>query len=152
VTDQYGNGVPGQTVAVASDDSRTIAAPHDNGDGSYTVDVTSSRVAGVYDVTATSGAALTSVPAKLTEKPGPAAVLKLVLAPDEITADGVDATTAKVTVKDRYGNGVPQVALRYSTTGTQDFGTTVDNGDGTYSTPVRAGIVAGDYDITVAGA
>jgi adhesin/invasin len=151
VTDQFGNGVKGRAVEVASDDGRAIAAPHDNGDGTYSVDVTSSRVAGVYDLTATSGA-LPSVPAKLTQKPGPAAVLKLVLAPDEITADGDDATTAKVTVKDQYGNGVPQVALTYSTTGTQDFGTTVDNGDGTYSTPVRAGIVAGDYHITVAGA
>jgi adhesin/invasin len=142
----------GQTVVFSSSDGGIRFGPTiDNLNGTYTAMLTSSRVAGVATVTATtsSGANKASGQTTLAETPGPASSMALSVAPPSITANGTSYATATVTVADGNGNPIPTDAVTFSSSdpGQQIVGT-ANNGGGTYSALIRSSTTPGQVVIT----
>jgi len=68
VTDDFGNGVPGEVVTFSSTDpGQVFGAVTDGGDGTYSATVTSSTTAGVATITGTDTSADLSATAALTQ-------------------------------------------------------------------------------------
>jgi hypothetical protein len=153
LADPGGDPVPGDHVALSSTDPGVeIGAVTDHGDGTYTAPITSSTLAGAPTITATDTWADPDVSAAavLTQAPGPAAHLALVLQPASIPADGASTTTATATVTDANGNPVPDDQVAFSSTAAaQRIGPTRDHGDGTYTAPITSSTAAGTAAITV---
>jgi len=149
VTDTNGNPVSGEAVAFSSTGSQSFDSVTDNGDGSYTATVKSSTKAGTSTITAQDGSL--SGGATLTQTPGPAAEVKVSLAPASITADGKASSKATATVSDANGNQEPKGGdtVKFSSSdGAQQIGTPQDNGDGSYTATVKSSTKAGDSTIT----
>ena len=126
-----------------------------HGDGTYSATLTASTTAGVEKITATATRARKSGEANLTETPGAAAIVTVVLNPLTITADGADSTTATVTVKDASGNLVKNETVTLSTDGdttADDAGATTNNGDGTYTGTIISSTTAGQDIVTATAA
>lgn len=152
VTDAGGNPVPGDRLVFGSTDpGERFGEVVDHGDGTYSVPVTASTLAGEQTITATDTWADPDVSgtAALTQLPGPATQVSLVLQPAAIAADGASTTTATATVVDANGNPVAgeQIAFASSDAGEQ-IGAVSDHGDGTYSTLVRSSTAIGPATIT----
>ena len=146
VTDANGNTISGESVKLTTDGGQGIGAVSDNGDGSYTAEVTSTKTAGKSKLTATDGSVTGD--ATLTQTPGPVASVALKLEPASITADGNSHTTAKATVEDVNGNRVTGDPVKLTTDGGQTIGTITDNGDGTYTADVTSTKTAGTSKLT----
>jgi adhesin/invasin len=164
VTDQHHNGVPGQTLGVSSavDGGGTAgitSAVADNGDGTYTITLTSGRKADVETVTVTDsaiGGGTTATPATtasatITQVNGPAANVAVALTPNStVTANNTDQRTVIVTVTDANGNPVANEPLTLAAGGAATLAkTSLTTGpDGTASTLVTASKTAGKESIT----
>ena len=164
VTDANHNGVPGQTLGVSSTvngggTAGITSAVADNGDGTYTVTLTSGKKADVETVSVTDaaiGGGSTATPATpasatVTQVAGPAANVAVVLtANSTVTANGSDQRTVTVTVTDANGNPVAgdPVTLAASGAGTLARTALTTAADGTASTLVTASTKAGHESIT----
>src|SRR2546422_5812589 len=103
--------------------------------------ITASTTAGDETITGHDG--LITGPATLHEHAGAAAHLSVSLTPDTITADGSSTSTATATVTDAFSNPVSGDTVTFSTSGDVTFGSTTDNGDGTYSATITSSTTAG---------
>lgn len=152
VTDAGGNPVPGDFLEFTSTDpGEHFGAIRDNGDGTYTVPITASTLAGQQSITATDTWASpdVSATATLTQAPGPAAQLAVVVTPGSLLADGTSTATVTATVTDASGNPVPgdQVGFLSSDPG-QKVGPVSDHGDGAYSATITASTTVGTATLT----
>jgi len=151
VSDANGNQelAGGDTVKFSSTDGaqQIDAAAHDNGDGSYSAKVVSSKKAGDSTITATDGSLSDS--ATLTQTAGPATTVGVVLSPTSIVADGSTTSKATATVTDANGNSVAGDTIKFiSSDGAQQAGSTTDEGNGTYVATITSSKKAGDSTIT----
>ncbi|MHC9002364.1 invasin domain 3-containing protein [Enterobacter adelaidei] len=152
--DRNDNPVSGQTVAFASSlTNSAVGNVRDNGDGTYTAQLTGTT-AGTANITVTVGGSafgVTAVAVTLTADAGnlDAARSSLAAAPATIVADGTTASTVTLSLKDRNDNPVSgqTVAFASSLTGST-VGNVTDNGDGTYTAQLT-GTTAGTANITV---
>lgn len=164
VVDRNQNGVPGQTLGVTSavnggGTPGITSAVKDDGDGSYTITLTSGRHADVETVTVTDpaiGAGATATPqttasATITEVAGQAANIAVALTPDStVTANATDQRTVTVTVTDANGNPVAGAPVTLAASGAATLATTnlTTAADGTASTLVTSSKTAGKETIT----
>ncbi|MGB0119871.1 MAG: invasin domain 3-containing protein [Solirubrobacterales bacterium] len=155
VTDQYGNPVPDEQVALSSDGGQQIGVVTDNADGTYTGEITTTTITGQSVITATdgSGGDAISGTATLTQTALPAKTIALTLNPSSLPADGKSTTTATAVVKDAFGNDVSGAEVNFSGDGGQPIGAVSEGAPGTYSATITAGSSAGPSQIsaTVAG-
>ncbi|HVS44493.1 MAG TPA: invasin domain 3-containing protein [Candidatus Dormibacteraeota bacterium] len=164
VTDRNHNGVPGQTLGVTSavnggGTAGITSAVADNGDGTYTITLTSGRKADVETVTVTDpaiGGGTTATPtttasATVTQVAGPAAIVGVALTPNStVTANDSDQRTVTVTVTDANGNPVAGAPISLAASGAATLAKTslTTGSDGTASTLVTASKIAGKETIT----
>ena len=152
LSDAEGHPIVGDQVEFTSTDSgQGIGAVTNNGDGTYTVQITASTALGTATITASdiSGGASASATKTLTQTVGPAAVGSLSLAPTSIAADGFSTTTATATLTDAGGHPISGDAVAFSSTDpSQQIGTVTDHGNGTYSAVVTASTTVGTAAIT----
>src|SRR5207249_4071052 len=146
VTDAFSNPVSGDTVTFTTNGDVTFGSTTDNGDGPSPPDALPTSTAGDETITGHDG--LITGTATLHEHAGAAAHLSLSLTPDTITANGVATSTATATVTDAHSNPVAGETITFSTSGDVTFGSTTDNGDGTYSATITSSTTAGDETIT----
>ncbi len=148
VTDVNGNQEPtgGDPVSISSDGGQAVTTPTDNGDGTYSAEVTSTTKAGESKITATDKSM--SADARLTQTAGPATKVSLTLAPGSVVANGTSASKARATVTDANDNRVSGDSVAIASDGHQHVGSVLDNGDGTYSATVTSTTKAGDSKIT----
>ncbi|MFT3698765.1 MAG: Ig-like domain-containing protein [Kofleriaceae bacterium] len=157
VYDQFGNNVPNATVtysAPATGATSTLSASsvQTADDGTATVSATASSVSGSYPVYATTGA-LAPAEFDLNNLAGPAQTITVVAgAHQNTTVHAAFATSLSAIVRDQYGNPVPAAQVTFTapvsgasaSLGTPSSATAAD---GTVSTSVTAGNVAGNYNI-----
>src|SRR5207249_3294927 len=124
----------------------TVGSTADNGDGTYSATITSSTTAGDESITGHDGG-ITGT-ATLHEHAGAAAHLSLSLTTATDPPDGDATATATATVTDAFSNPVSGDTVTFSTSGDVTFGSTTDNGDGTYSATFTSSTTAGDETIT----
>ena len=164
VTDRNHNGVPGQTLGVTSTvngggTAGITSAVADNGDGTYTVTLTSGRHADVETVTVTDAAIgagssatpATTASATITQVAGPAANVAVALTPNStVTANATDQRTVTVTITDANGNPVSGAPVTLATSGAASFASSglTTAADGTASTLVTSSKTAGKETIT----
>ncbi|PKH23636.1 hypothetical protein CIG19_09400 [Enterobacterales bacterium CwR94] len=152
--DKNDNPVPGQKVVFSSSLTGTTASPaQDNGDGTYTANLTGTK-AGAADITVSVGGNPFAVTGKTVTLTADAANLDaakstLDAAPTTLVADGTAAATLTLTLKDINENPVPGQAVVFDSSLS---GTTAsaarENGDGTYTASLT-GTKAGVANITV---
>jgi Invasin, domain 3/Bacterial Ig-like domain (group 3)/Bacterial Ig-like domain (group 1) len=151
VSDAEGHPVAGETVGFSSSGAQTFGSVSDHHDGSYTVTITSSTIAGQDAITATDTSVTPSASgqATLTQVPGPATNVAVQVSPPSIIANGTSTSTIKATVTDAAGN--PRTADNV-VFGSSDPGETisapVNNQDGTYTAQVRSSTTVGQATIT----
>ncbi|UUR73847.1 invasin domain 3-containing protein [Enterobacter asburiae] len=151
--DTNGNAVSGQTVSFNSSlTGSTTGDVTDNGNGTYTANLTGTA-AGVTSVTATVGGNAFGVsPASVTLTADAnnlsTTLSTLAAAPATITADGSSASVITLTLKDTNGNAVSgqTVSFNSSLTGSTT-GDVTDNGNGTYTANLT-GTAAGVTSVT----
>lgn len=145
--DDYGNALDaGGDQVVFNTTAGILGNTVDNGDGSYSVLLWSSTLAGRAVISArVNGTSLTASTA-VEFIPGPASATASLLRTDRgaLTADGVDTTTVTVQLMDAFGNAITaggdDVTMR-SSTGV--LGPITDHGDGTYTAELTAGTTSG---------
>ncbi|MDQ6820163.1 MAG: Ig-like domain-containing protein [Actinomycetota bacterium] len=154
VTDSAGHGIPGETVQFMSADSGdSISGTTDNGDGTYTAIITSSTTVGTPTITARDQSAGLSSHQTLTQTIGAPAHIALSIAPSSILADGHSTSTAKATVTDAAGHGVPGATITFSSTDTgETISATTYNGNGIYTATITSSTTIGTPTITVSDA
>jgi hypothetical protein len=144
--------LPGQTVAFSSSDRSVQFGPAtDNLDGTYTATLTGSTAVGTPTITATSQWAgqTASGEATLTQTPGPAKNISLILTPRSIIADGSSFAIATATVADAHGNPVPMDTVVFSSSDPDErVVESGNNGNGTYSAVIRSSTMPGLVAIT----
>lgn len=122
-------------VVTLTTSAGTLSAVTNNGDGTYTAQLTSTTLAQNATVSFAVDDSAGSATAGVTFEPGPVdlATSTIAAVPTSITADGVSTSAVTVSLRDAAGNlrvGAETVEI-LSTLGT--VGATTDNGDGTYS-------------------
>ncbi len=123
----------------------------DNGDGTYTTQVTASTSAGAKTITATDALPNPGIAGftVLTQIPGAPAHVSVSMQPSAIPANGASASTATATVIDAHGNPIAGRELEFASTDPdQQIGQVVDNGDGTYTVPITSSTVVGTAEVT----
>jgi adhesin/invasin len=145
-TDSGGRPVTDLTPTFTTNGDVTFGPITNNHDGSYSTTITASKTADTETITA--GGDSKTGTASLTENPGPAATVAVVLTPSSIPADGASHSAAKATVKDANNNLVPTETVGFTTSGDVTFGTVTNNGDGTYSSQITASTTADTETIT----
>jgi spore coat protein CotH len=154
VRDAGGNPVPGEQLTFSSSDSAVHFDPvDDNGDGTYSVQVTASTSAGSKTIVAADA----SVPGlegstTLTQRPGPASEMTLVMQPSSIVADGAAATLAKATVRDANGNLISGEPITFSSSDPNQGIAAQSPSGGTYYARITASTSAGQKTITAGDA
>jgi gliding motility-associated-like protein len=149
--------VNGNNITAGGDDidlvatQGTLATVVDNGDGTYTVILTSSTNTGVATVTGTlNGVAITDN-AVINFNPGPASVATTLITASvsSLTADGTSTSTVTIQAKDAQGNnlttGGDNITLS-TTAGT--LTNVIDHADGTYTATLTSSTTAGVAIIT----
>src|SRR5471030_1249407 len=151
--DVNNNAVSGQAVTFTSSlGGSNVGSVQDNGDGTYTAQLTG-VTAGTAAITANIGGstfAVAAVNVTLTADSGnlSAANSTITAAPATIVANGTNASTVTLSLKDVNNNAVSGQAVTFSSSlGGSSVGTVKDNGDGTYSAPLT-GTTAGTATIT----
>jgi adhesin/invasin len=151
VTDQNGNPVSGEHLAFASDSGQSIGSVTDNGDGTYSATVTSTKTAGTSLITATDEA-LAGHPAgqaQLTQTAGAPAHLMLALTPSSIPAGGASTTVATIAVTDANSNPVLGAKVSLTSSGSQRIGSvTSTQALGAYVATIASTDVAGRSTLT----
>ncbi|EOY5726390.1 invasin domain 3-containing protein, partial [Enterobacter cloacae] len=150
--DANNNLVPGQTVAFLSSlTGSTVSTATDNNNGTYTATLTGTK-SGTAAITATVGGSAFAVNAtSVTLNPGVPVVANstLTAAPAGITADGTDAATLTLTLKDTNNNPVPgQTVAFLSSLSNSAAGPVTDNHDGSYTASLT-GTTSGTTTVTV---
>jgi adhesin/invasin len=151
VKDANGNPVPNFAVNWANDKGTLSAGSsntNENGEATVTLKHT---VAEAARVTATAGSS-GSISAPVVNFKGDggnlsAANSAMAATPDTILANGVEASTLQLALKDGNNNPVMGQAVTFSSSLGGSFGTVTDNGDGTYSAPFTS-TTAGAASIT----
>jgi len=154
VRDRLGNPMPNQTVALSVSPAQgrfedlngnPITQVSTGTTGTVEVIYRSGTRAGSVTLTASVGAI--SGQAVITLVPGSPATIELVATPTTAPADGATEVRITATVKDAYGNAVPNVQVQFTSTPTLTItptvATTNDTGQATVS--VIAPRVAGSY-------
>jgi adhesin/invasin len=154
VRDRLGNPMPNQTVALSVSPAQgrfedlngnPITQVSTGTTGTAEVIYRSGTRAGSVTLTASVGAI--SGQAVITLIPGSPATIELVATPTTAPADGATEVRITATVKDAYGNAVPNVQVQFTSTPTLTItptvATTNDTGQATVS--VIAPRVAGSY-------
>jgi Invasin, domain 3/PASTA domain len=145
VTDQSGAPVSGDTVAIKSSDPAEKVGPvTDAGGGHYTGTITASKTVGTATITATdlSDAAQPSASATLTQS---APAITVSLSPGSLFTSVSGLVTVKLTGV--QGEKLPGQAVSIATSGDATSGRVRDNGDGTYTTGITAGLAVGTATI-----
>jgi adhesin/invasin len=158
VTDSGDAGVTGDTVTFSSPDDPDIGFSNpatDNGDGTYTITVTSSTHAGTPTIRATDNTAGNDLTADttLTQTPGAASHITLQLSRPSIIADGSDTSTATATVTDAHGNPVSGESVSFSSTDAGDqfsASPVTTDASGNASTTITSSTTVGTPTITAA--
>ncbi len=151
VTDGNGHPVAGQEVTwkitYADGSTKTLTGVSD-ANGNISQDITST-VAGPATVEITTGDQTKSTSITFTPVTADTGHSSLVVSPPGIVADGIDASTITLTLKDKDGHPVTgqKIDLSSSLAGTT-LSNIRDNGDGTY-TATLTGTATGIADITV---
>lgn len=148
VTDQYGNHVTGDHVEIETSGGPTATTPSLQGNGTFTSELTASRVPGEYTITATDATAGISETATLTQTKLPAAHITLTIKPAGVLADPTETAVAVATVTDELGQPVKGEAVIFESPYTEGVKPPVDNGDGTYTWQVPVTAIPGEYKIT----
>ncbi|MGC6062014.1 invasin domain 3-containing protein, partial [Enterobacter kobei] len=144
--------IAGEDVAftVSGVQGTTLSAVKDNGDGTYTAELSGTQV-GVATISAyANGVTLSTLSAKVTlGKEIVGTVYSLSALPANIAADGIEASILTLTIHDKNGKPVSgqTVAFRVSGLNETTLGNVKDNNDGTYSAELR-GTQAGEALIT----
>ena len=148
VTDQNGNAITGDPVAITADGGQQVSAvTAGSTPGTYRATITSTTTAGRSTVTATDGPA--SGTAALTETAGPATRVALKLSPASIVADGRSTSTVTATVSDANGNPVSGDTLTIGSAGSQQVSSvTAGSTPGTYQATITSTTAAGQATIT----
>jgi hypothetical protein len=146
--DQYGNKVTGDQIEIDTAGGPTATTPTLQGNGTFTTELTASRVPGVYAITATDATAGISESANLTQTKLPAASIDLSLKPASVVADPSSTAVAVATVRDELGQPVSGEDVEFESPYTAGVQPPVDNGDGTYAWQVPVTAVPGEYEIT----
>ena len=156
VTDADSAGVAGDTVTFSSPDDPDIAFSNpatDNGDGTYTITITSSTHAGTPTIRATDNTGGNDLTADttLTQTPGQAANVTLNLVPASIHADGTSTSTATANVTDAHDNPVPGESVSFSSSDAGDqFSVTpaITDASGNATTTITSSTTVGAPTIT----
>ncbi|MDX6601016.1 MAG: hypothetical protein QOF13_218 [Solirubrobacterales bacterium] len=152
VTGADGKLIPGDRLGFSSTDPGiSFDEVVDNGDGTYTVQITSSTTAGAQTITATDTWPNPDIAKSvvLTQTAGAAAHVSLALQPPSIFADGISTSTATATVTDVHGNPITGEQLEFASTDpSEQIGQVLDNGDGTYAAQITSSTAVGTATIT----
>ena len=153
LTDAHGNAIDGRLLRVTSSDpGMTTGLLIGQGNGTYTLDVRSSTVAGWATLTVFEGADPGRLLAMLAleQVAGPVAEVTATLDTSTLVADGASRTQLRIRAADEHGNGVAGVAFAADSgaAGVQ-IGRLQDHRDGNYTVEVTSSTVAGDAVITV---
>ena len=162
VNDQYGNPVPGVTVAFTAPDAGTtaeLAAPSltTGASGKVSTGATAGTVSGAYLVTASASSVAAPVQFSLVNLPSaPEALLVKSGASGQSTRVG-DAYAAPLaaSVLDHYGNAVPGVGVTFACPATEptctlDAGASTSDAAGEVAVHATAGTRPGTYQVTAA--
>ncbi len=150
--DQYGNNlISGGSAIVLATTLGALGDVADNGDGTYTATLTAGNQVGNATITGTlNGAAITDNATVAMQAAAAAAATTTITAdPIAITADGQSTSTITVQAKDANGNNLAaggDAVVLATTLGV--LGAVADNGDGTYTATLTAGVVAGTATVT----
>jgi adhesin/invasin len=145
VADADGLVVFGQDVQITASGGQSVSGVTDNGDGTYSAEITPTTDLGEFTVTATLGDLFDD--ATFTQRPGAPASIDLKLRPSSLPADGVSKTTATATLYDAAGHPVPGETVTFESDADQTVGDATDNGDGTYTAEITATDSRGDTTI-----
>ena len=149
VADGGGNGVPGQTITLGRTATGAVIDPmSDNGDGTYTFMVHSSKVAQAETLTAGDASYHLTATASLSEIAGAPATVTVTPNPASMTADGHATKVFTATVSDVNGNPVSGQSVHFASSGHSTFGTVTAGANGTYTATATAGTVAGAETVT----
>jgi Invasin, domain 3 len=148
VKDQYGNKITGDEVEIDTAGGPSATTPALQGNGTFTSELTASRVPGEYTITATDTTAGIFESTTLTQTTLPATNVELTLEPASVIADPLEKATAVATVTDALGQPVSGDEVAFESPYTEGVQPPVDNGDGTYSWTVPVTAVPGEYEIT----
>jgi hypothetical protein len=147
VTDQSGNPVSGDTVAIKSSDPGEKVGPvTDAGGGHYTAAIAASKTVGTPTVTATdiSDASAPSASATLAQV---APSVRVSVAAAYLEADGSSTVSATVKLTGAQTEALPGQRVSLTTTGPASAGAVHDVGGGVYTATVTAGRSAGTVTI-----
>lgn len=138
-------------VVVISTSLGSVGTTTDNGNGTYTATLTAGTVAGTADVTFTLDGVdgTNSASVALVAGAADATTSTIEASPTQLTADGAATSTVTVRLLDENGNPLTSsggVVVISADLGS--IGTTVNNGNGTYSATLTAGTVAGTANLT----
>jgi len=149
VEDAEAHLLPTETVTFKSSDTgdKVSATTPGATAGTYTATITSSTTVGTPTITATDGTV--SGTATLTQTVGSATTVTVAASPAVILADGTSTATVTATIEDAQGHLVTGQSVSFKSTDSgQFFGQVTDNGNGTYSVPVRSSTTVGSATIT----
>jgi hypothetical protein len=150
----YGDGSPvtGDWLEFSSPDPNIqFGEVVDNGDGTYTAEVTASTSAGAKTITATDAVPVPHIAgsAVLSQAPLAATGVSVTLQPAAIVADGATISTATATVTDTHGNPIAGHQVEFTSTDPgQQIGSVVDHGDGAYTAQITSSKAVGTATIT----
>jgi adhesin/invasin len=148
VNDANGNPVTNDKISFLKDGVEVVAEATNNGDGTYSANITSSTVAGPKTITASSFKSGQTGSDTLTEIAGPLASFSLSLSPASIVANGAAGATATASLADAHGNAIKDKVVAFSTNGDTVVGSTTNHDNGTYSAPITSSTTAGTETIT----
>ncbi|ACY83170.1 putative invasin [Edwardsiella piscicida] len=154
--DAYGNPISGQSVTFISSESSgiTVSSTTDSGNGNYSATLSGTRAGPLQITVAIDGKPLLgrSAPVTLTADSSQpdAAKSTLTATPDHIVANGTDAATLTLTLKDINDNPIDgqKVAFISSERDGVAISHTTDHGNGSYSATLN-GTRAGTTQVTV---
>jgi Invasin, domain 3 len=152
VSDAEGNPIPGDELEFSSSDAGEQIGPvTDNGDGTYTAQITASKTAGTPTITATDDSVSPAVigHSTLTQIAGPPAQVAVSLTPASILANGSSTTTATAKVSDANRNLIPGASVAFaSTDGAEQISATSEPSQGTYTAQITSSTEVGTPTIT----
>ncbi|EPA1042907.1 Ig-like domain-containing protein, partial [Enterobacter bugandensis] len=150
--DANNRAVKGQSVQFVSDlAGSTVGAAKDNGDGTYTADLTGTSGGTAHITVKVGGSPFGSLNTSvtLTALPPSATSSELNPSPASIPPDGATASTLELTLKDVLGQTIKGQHVQFVSDLANTFiGSVTDHGDGTYTAKLT-GSRAGTANITV---
>jgi hypothetical protein len=142
VKDANSNLVTNASVSLDQTGSSYISSVTDNGDGTYTFDVTSTIVEKVTYTATADGVVITqTADVDFTAVPPPvpdAGTSTVTVSPASVAANGIAKATVTVTVNDASSNPITNAAVSLAQTGSSTIGIVSNHGDGTYTVEVAS--------------